>query len=296
MNWDDAKYFLAVARSGQMLGAANRLGVSQAKLSRRIASLESSLDTKLLTRSPSGCKLTSNGHSFLAKAERIETEFMAAASGIRDPQSEISGTVRIGTPDGFGLSFLAPRMREFSVLHPNLRIQLVPTPRSFSLSQREADIAVMIGRPQKGRLVARKLTDYTLGLYAAQSYLDQNGSPELLADILNHRLVGYVEDMIFAPTLNYNDEILKNWASTLEVSSAVGQFEAVRSGFGIGVLHDFMVRSSDKLVRLFPTPTLSRTYWTVWHESMGNTKNIRVVSDFLADLARDHKDRFFFVQ
>lgn len=294
MNWDDVKYFLAVARAGQMLGAANGLGVSQAKLSRRIASLETSLDTKLLRRSPAGCDLTKNGRSFLATAERIETEFLAATAGIRDPQSEISGTVRIGTPDGFGLAFLAPRIRALTDLYPKLRVQLVPGPRSFSLSQREADIAVMIGRPEKGRLIARKLTDYTLGLYAAKSYLSERGRPEHLSDILQHRLVGYVEDLIFTPTLNYNAEILRDWTSTLEVSSAVGQFEAVRSGFGIGALHDFMVRPQDQLVRLFPTPTLTRTYWTVWHESMNNTQNVRVVAEFLETLAKKNKETFCF--
>ncbi len=292
MNWDDAKYFLAVARSGQMLGAANRLGVSQAKLSRRVASLEAALDAKLLDRSTTGCVLTEDGVALMALAERVEAEFEQAARKISEPRSEISGTVRIGTPDGFGLTFLARHIHGLTDRYPKLRVQLVPVPRSFSLSQREADIAVMIGRPEKGRLMARKLTDYTLGLYAAKSYLAKNTRPEQVSDIRNHKLVGYVEDLIFTPKLNYNAEFLSDWVSTLEISSAVGQFEVVRSGAGIGALHDFMVRPEDGLVRLFDDPTLTRTYWTVWHESMSNTQRVRVVADFLDELARENAALF----
>ncbi len=78
--------------------------------------------------------------------------------------------VRIGAPDGFGVGFLAPRLADLAARHPGLTVQLVPTPRGFSLSRREADLAVMVGRPEKGPLVARKLTDYSLGLYAAPGY------------------------------------------------------------------------------------------------------------------------------
>ncbi len=81
----------------------------------------------------------------------------------------IAGTVRVGAPDGFGVSFLAPRMGRLIERHPELKIQLVPVPRSFSLSRREADIAITLERPEQGRLVSSKLTDYTLGLYASRA-------------------------------------------------------------------------------------------------------------------------------
>lgn len=98
--------------------------------------------------------------------------------------------VRIGAPDGFGVGvgFLAPRLADLAARHPGLTVQLVPTPRGFSLSRREVDLAVMVGRPERGPLVARKLTDYSLGRYAAHP------APVEPADLVRHRLVGYVED------------------------------------------------------------------------------------------------------
>lgn len=281
MNWDDAKYFLAVARAGQMLGAASRLGVSQATLSRRITSLEQALDCRLFDRSTGGCILTKNGTMLLEVAERIETEFIHVPTLVRGHRSDVSGTVRVGAPDGFGVAFLSKHLHHLTAANPDLNIQLVPIPRSFSLSQREADIAVMVGRPEKGRLHSRKLVDYSLGLYASKIYLERSGFPVTLADLSAHDLVGYVEDLIFAPALNYTSEYLRGWHSKIEISSALGQFEAVKSGAGIGVLHDFMAHSDINLVRLFPDESVHRSYYTVWHESMKNTRRIAAVAQFL---------------
>ena len=292
MNWDDAKYFLAVARAGQMLGAATRLGVSQAMLSRRVSSLEAALDCKLFERSTGGCVLTPDGAALMEVALRVEAEFETAKTLVQTSTSSVSGTVRIGAPDGFGVAFLSPRLHVLTKKYPLLNVQLVPVPRSFSLSQREADIAVMVGRPQTGRLRARKLTDYSLGLYAAKSYLKKAGMPAQLKELNAHSLVGYVEDLIFSTELNYNTEVLGSWESSIEISSALGQFEAVKAGAGIGVLHDFMAMQNDGLVNLFPEVSLSRNYWTVWHESMKNTRRISVVAQFLDNLVRMERGYF----
>ena len=226
MNWEDARLFLAVARSGQILGAANRLGVSQAKLSRRVATLETSLGRKLLIRRTQGCDLTEDGEALVRSLERIEAEFIQSESALLRDGGMLSGTVRIGSPDGFGAAFLAPRLGQLADLHPGLKLQLAPVPRSFALAKREADIAVMVGRPEKGGLVARKLTDYSLGLYAAASYLSRNPPPGSVQDLQAHRLIDYIEDLIYAPTLDYSREVWRGWQANVEISSALAQAEA----------------------------------------------------------------------
>jgi DNA-binding transcriptional LysR family regulator len=162
VNWDDIRVFLAVARSGQILAAARRLGINHATAARRITSLETNLGAQLVVRRTNGCGLTGEGEAFLVHAERMEAEMLAAQSNLGRTDSAISGTVRIGAPDGFGVSFLAPRLGTLIARHPDLRLQLVPVPRSFSLPQREADIAITVERParrpagctQAGRLLA----------------------------------------------------------------------------------------------------------------------------------------------
>jgi len=212
MDWDDLRYFLAVAREGQMLGAAGRLDVSQARLSRHIASLEDAVGARLFDRTTRGSTLTKDGEALFVTAEKIETEVLAGVAGLKG-QDDVAGVVRIGAPDGFGSAFLAPRLGKFRSAYPELRIQLVPVPRSFSLSEREADIAIMVGRPEKGRLRVRKLVDYSLGLYAAENYIARQGQPKAMDDLKSHSLIGYVDDLVYTPELNYAQEFLRDWRS-----------------------------------------------------------------------------------
>ena len=289
MNWDDVRIFLAVARSGQILAASKRLGVNHATLSRRLTTLEEALGTRLFIRRTNGCELTAEGEGFLISAERVETEMLAAQSRLGRTDTAIAGTVRIGAPDGFGVSFLAPRMGRLIERHPELKIQLVPVPRAFSLSSREADIAITLERPEQGRLISSKLTDYTLGLYASRSYADGHGLPEDAEQLKSHRRIGYVEDLIFSQSLNFTGEVMRNWNAGFEISSATGQTEAVRSGAGIGILHNYIAREYPGLVRVMPETSIQRSYWTIFHESARDLARIRIVADFLHEIVREER-------
>jgi DNA-binding transcriptional LysR family regulator len=292
MNWDDVRIFLAVARTGQILAASKRLGLNHATLSRRLTSLEEALKTRLFIRRTNGCELTAEGEIFLSSAERMETEMLAAQANLGRTDTAIAGTVRVGAPDGFGVSFLAPRMGRLIERHPELKIQLVPVPRSFSLSQREADIAITLERPEQGRLISAKLTDYTLGLYASKSYAAQNGLPADAEALKQHRRIGYVEDLLFSQSLNFTGEVMRNWDAAFEISSATGQTEAVLSGAGIGILHDYIARQHAELVRILPGTSIRRAYWTTFHESARELVRVRTVSDFLQELVNAERHIF----
>jgi DNA-binding transcriptional LysR family regulator len=287
MNWDDVRIFLAVARSGQILAASKRLALNHATLSRRLTALEEALGTRLFIRRTNGCELTAEGEGFLTSAERMETEMLAAQARLGRTDTAIAGTVRIGAPDGFGVSFLAPRMGRLIERHPELKIQLVPVPRAFSLSSREADVAITLERPEQGRLISAKLTDYTLGLYASRGYVEAHGAPDDAEALKAHRRVGYVEDLIFTPSLNFTGEVMRNWNAGFEISSATGQTEAVRSGAGIGILHNYIARQYQDLIRVMPGTSIQRTYWTIFHESARDLARIRIVADFLHEIVRE---------
>jgi DNA-binding transcriptional LysR family regulator len=292
MNWDDVRLFLAVARTGQILAASRRLGINHATLGRRVTALEEDLRTRLLIRRTNGCELTAEGEIFFHAAERMETEMLAAQANAGRIDTAVAGTVRIGAPDGFGVSFLASRLGRLTRRHPDLKLQLVPVPRSFSLSQREADIAITIERPEQGRLVSSKLTDYTLGLYASKSYLDQAGTPETVEALRAHPRIGYVEDLIFSPSLNFTGEVMRDWDASFEISSAIGQTEAVRSGAGIGILHDYVARQSCELKRVLPEIVIRRSYWTTYHETTRDLIRLRTVVDFLRELIDEERHIF----
>ncbi|MGO6986770.1 LysR family transcriptional regulator [Rhizobium leguminosarum] len=292
MNWDDVRIFLAVARTGQILAASKRLGLNHATLSRRLTSLEEALKTRLFIRRTNGCELTAEGEVFLASAERMETEMLAAQASLGHTDTAIAGTVRVGAPDGFGVSFLAPRMGRLIERHPELKIQLVPVPRSFSLSQREADIAITLERPEQGRLVSSKLTDYTLGLYASRDYLASQGTPGDIEALKAHPRIGYVEDLIFTASLNFSGEVMRSWDASFEISTAIGQTEAVRSGAGIGILHDYIARQYPELQRILPEVSIRRAYWTTYHETARDLMRVRTVADFVQELVSAERHIF----
>lgn len=293
MNWDDLRFFLAVAREGQILRAAQRLGTSQARVNRRITQFEQAIGEKLFDRRTVGCSLTRRGRALMPNALAAEEAMLGLhTSNDAGGASSIKGTVRIGAPDGFGTSYLAAHLPKLRTLYPDLKVQLVPAPRSFSLSQREADIAIVIGQPQKGRLKATKLTDYSLGLYAAKSYLEERGAPMSGDDLSEHELVGYVEDLIYTPELDFNKSFWPGWESQIEISSALAQLTAVRSGAGIGILHDFTVRDDPELVPLFPGTKAERSYWVVWHEAMDAIPHIAATTRFIIDTVRQDRGLF----
>ena len=177
MDWDNVRVFLAVARAGQFVAAARRLKLDHATVSRRIAALEAALGARLFERRTTGARLTSSGERFLAAAEEMESAFLHAQAEISDVDVELTGDVRIGAPDGFATYYLAGALRDFVERNPNLRIQLAPAPQLTPLARREVDIVIVLNKPEEGRFVARKLTDYSLGIYASAAYLGERPAP-----------------------------------------------------------------------------------------------------------------------
>src|ERR1700760_1857801 len=250
MEWDRIRIFLAVARSGQMLAAARHLGLNHATVGRQITALEDELQAKLLERHVNGCTLTAAGEAMLATAEKVESEFLQFESGLAGNIDAIRGTVRVGAPDGLGNYFLAPKLAELSGRHSDLLIQLVPLPRSFSLSRREADIVITLDRPAHGNLIVQKLTDYTLSLYASDAYLEKNPPIRHADDLKDHLFITYVDDLIYTPGLDYGREFAAKMPRRFECGSMVGQMEAVRAGSGVAILHDYVAHAIPGLSRV----------------------------------------------
>ncbi|SEQ92644.1 DNA-binding transcriptional regulator, LysR family [Faunimonas pinastri] len=277
MDWERARIFLAVARTGQILGAARRLGLNHATVSRQLTALEAELNARLVDRQTTGCTLTPAGEILLVAAEKAESEFLKASSALSGVNEALSGIVRVGAPDGLGNYVLAETLGELAERHPDLVIQLVPLPRTFSLSRREADIAVTLDRPAQGRLIVKKLTDYTLGVYASRDYLARTGPIGTEADLAGRLFVTHVEDIAYSPALDYAAALGRLMQRRFECGSVTGQTEAIRAGRGVGILHDYIARQSPELTRVLPDLRFSRTYWLLSHPDTHETRRVAEV-------------------
>ncbi len=294
MDWDDVRVFLAVARAGQFVGASRMLKVDHATVARRVTALEKALNVRLVERRTTGVLLTGAGTRFLTSAERMETSFLQAQADLTDADVELSGTVRVGAPDGFAAYYLAGCLAAFTERHRAITVQLVPVPQVGPLSRREVDIAVVLEKPEAGRFIARKLTDYALGLFASAAYLARHPPPRCRDDLVGHTIVGYVEEFNYSPALDYVAELCGDAPIRFQCASAVGQLEAVRAGVGIGALHGFMARRHPELVGVLPDSGARRSYWIVEHEDTRGIGRIRAVHDFLVDAVE--RDRASFLR
>jgi len=291
-DWDDLRFFLAVARAGRLTVAARRLEADHTTVSRRISSLEKALQAKLFERGPQGYTLTEQGERLLAKAESMESQALAVASEVGGSDLALSGVVRVGAPDGLGTYFLAAELGALAERHPHLTIQLVALPRTFSLSKREADIAITVEQPTEGRLISRKLTDYRLRMYAWRVYIDRHGVPATPEELSGRLLVTYVADLIFSPALEYFSGLERYGPRRYECASVVAQLEAVRAGVGIGILHDYAARQYPELQVILPEIAFTRSYWIVTHAEVRNLQRIAEVQAFVLERVKANRSLF----
>jgi DNA-binding transcriptional LysR family regulator len=288
MDWDNLRIFLAIARAGQILAAAKVLHLNHATLARRLDALEESLGVKLFERRTTGTMLTAAGEKLLIRVERMESELLQADTA----SNAIDGMVRVGAPDGFGTFHLAPHLAKLANLHPQLTIQLVPLPRTFSLSRREADIIVTIERPKLGRAIIKKLTDYSLSVYASKTYLEKTGLIRERSDLENRLFITYVEDIAYSRALDYTADLAKLMPRHYECGSVIAQMEAVRAGEGVGILHDYAAAAYPDLVRVLPETRFSRTYWLMSHPDTHETRRVAEVYRGIVDSVNARRREF----
>jgi DNA-binding transcriptional LysR family regulator len=288
MDWDNLRIFLAIARAGQILSAAKALHLNHATVARRLDALETDLDTRLFERRTTGTVLTPAGEKLLIRVERMESELLQADTA----SNAINGTVRVGAPDGFGTFHLAAVLARLANKHPQLTIQLVPLPRTFSLARREADIVVTIERPTLGRAIIKKLTDYSLSVYAARSYLAREGNIQSTDDLTGKLFITYVEDIAYSRALDYTASLAKLMPRHYECGSVIAQMEAVRAGEGIGILHDYTAAQVPDLVRILPDMRFSRTYWLMSHPDTHDTRRVNEVYRAIVDSVAERRGAF----
>jgi len=283
-DWNDLRSFLAIARSGRLTAAAARLQVDHTTLSRRLAALERALKAKLFDRSPSGYTLTEQGLRLLPTAEEMERLALTAQERVGGSAASVEGTVRIGSPEGFGSYFLAPRIAGLKDRHPRLNVQLVAASAVFSLARRDADVVVSVSRPPAGRLTVSKLIDYDLGLYAAPSYLAAHPPIEGTDHLCRHRFVSYIGDLLTFPELDFQQHVAPDCATSLESSNLVAQLRATLAGAGLCVLPAFLAGEEQGLVRVLPDEvSLTRSLWLIVHQDLADLARVRAVVRFIKE-------------
>ena len=284
-DWDDFRVFIAAAREGSFGAAARRLNIDAATVGRRVAALESALRSTLVVRSKGGLQLTASGVRLVEIGQDAEAAMEAAQRAAET--NAMSGTVRISVAEGFGTTIVAPALPALRTARPGLRIELAAHAGFLSPTRREVDIAVTLSMPQQARLSVEPLAGYQLALYAAPAYLKAHGTPASVGELRQFDLVGYVDDLIYAPELRYLDEIGPGLQPALSSSSIRAQREIVLAAGGIGILPCFMAAGLSRV--LADEVLLRRRFWMSSHRDVTDTARIRAVKDWMRTLVEERK-------
>lgn len=292
LNWDDMRFFLALCRTHSFVAAAHELKVTHSTVARRISALEASLQTQLFHRTEKGCRITSAGEALLPYAERLESTVINLEESVSGRDNQLSGCIRIGSPDGIGNCFLAARLSRFQKDHPALEVELIPVPMYYSLSKREIDILITVQRPQAGKFIARKLTRYKLGLFASRQYLENHHEISSREDLRGHRFVGYIDDLLFDQDLRFMEEFYPGATPIFRTSTVIAQMNAVAAGAGIGVIPYFMAHAENDLVPVLPDQSIERGYWLQFNPDSKQIARVRSTIDFIVHQIGSDKDLF----
>jgi DNA-binding transcriptional LysR family regulator len=283
MDWDGIRYFLEVARTQRVSAAAKRLGVRHTTVSRRIHFLEQSLGTVLFNKSKAtGYTLTEDGQRFFVHAERIESALLSAQEEVSGQAAALSGHLRVGATEAFGSYVLAPLMVDFERRFPNITLDIMPVPRFISLSKREADIAISLEQPQRGPYLCTLLGEYTLLLYGSADYFERHPPIRSADDLLQHRFIGYVEELLFSDHLRYLEDIVPAAQVGLRSTSVIAQYHAALQGNALAILPCFMAGQDTRLTPVLPeTIRVTRRFWMYCHEDLRQSKRVMALWDFI---------------
>ncbi len=288
-DWNHIRAFLAVVEQGSLSGAARALQQTQPTLSRQISALEDALDLTLFERGPRVMQITEAGTELLAHVRHMAdaaTQISRVATG----QSQtIEGTVRITSSDAMAAYALPRCLISLRSAHPGISVELVPSNEMSDLTRRDADIAIRHVRPEQPDLIAKRIADIEISLFASQSYLDELGPATALAHFADANFIGYQSPERLVPQIAAMGIPVTKKNFGITTSNGSTMYELVRDGAGIAFLPTIVAEGRLGLRRILPdAPAFSMQTWLVTHREIQTSRRIRLTFDHLArELAKD---------
>ena len=288
--WSDYPIFLAVAETGSLTAAGEQLSISQPTVGRRMKALEARFGAPLLTKEDGKLAPTEFGYLVLDHVRRMEAEADAITRSSATLEHSLVGPVMITASEGIGDFWLPAIIQKFRKANPDIIIDINIDFRAANLAQREADIALRwMGPGTQNSLIGRRVTSFGFGLYASKQYLTERGTPTHPEDLLDHDGVRLnIGPDAFWPS-DENGSIVPLPRTVFSSNNLMAHFNAVFSGYGIGMIGHASCAAEMSLVQVLPDITREEDLWVVAHEDLKKSARIRAAFDFIVDaLQQDH--------
>lgn len=281
-DWNDLRYFLAVAREGSTIAAAGRLKVNQSTVQRRLAVLEEKIGQKLIERLPAGYRLTEIGDALRPHAEAVEAAIAAFERRIGAIDTELTGTIRLTCAEGLAYRLITPLLDIFHQRYPGLRVDLVMTDQYLDLAKGEADIAVRAGELKDSALIGRKIADNPWAVYASRAYVARNGRPQRPQDIAHHAVIHFDGDLADLHSARWLRSVAPEAKVVAHCNGVIGMMLTVKSGVGLATLPVHIGDIEDQLVRVIdPIPELMSHVYVLTHPDLRNIPRVSAFFEFI---------------
>ena len=287
MDWDKLRVFHSVAEAGSFTHAGEQLNLSQSAVSRQISALEDSLGVPLFHRHARGLILTEQGELLYRTAHDVFGKLAMTEAQLAESKDRPKGPLKITTTVAFGSTWLAPRMREFIDVYPEIEVHLVLSDQELDLAMREADVAIRLSPPRQADLIQRHILTMYMHVYAAPSYIKKHGMPRTVEELDEHRLLVYGSDTRPpVPEVNWLLRVGRGNGPmrqpVMTVNNLYGLMRAIRSGTGLGALPEFMVQDRNDLVNVMEDlqgPHIDAYF--VYPSEVRSMRRVSVFRDFL---------------
>jgi DNA-binding transcriptional LysR family regulator len=280
MDWDDLRYVLAIARAGSLSGAARELGVNHSTVFRRLTAFEDRLGVRLFDRLATGYALTVAGDDMLASLEKVDDEINALDRRLSGRDLKLSGPIVVTTTNTLAYRFLGPHLAAFQNEYPGIELELILATEYFSLSKRQADVAIRPTMAPPDTLVGRRLSAIAFAPYASDDYLNAQGR---VGDLADHRWLGFDDALSHLSAAKWMRDNLSDARFAMRSNNLLGLLSGAVAGMGVAPLPCFMGDAEPNLKRLFPPdPKIASELWLLTHEDLRHTARIRAFMDFMA--------------
>ncbi len=291
MDWNDLRYFHAVARAGTLVGAARELGVEHSTVGRRVAALEAELGVRLVIRGPAGLTLTEAGNEILNNVEAIAEQVSTIERRVAGGDTRVEGVVRLTVPEAEN-GYVVSQMPELRERHPALTLDIVSDNRELDLRRGEADIALRFRDSTDPELVIRKVGSAGWSLYASESYLERKGRIASAESLDGYDVIGFDGSLSGVVGATWLGEHGKSANIVLRGNSLRAIASAAAVGLGIAVLPCSMGDCNPALQRLTPRVVGSRDISLVVHPDLLRVARVRATLDYLIEVFTRDAERW----
>jgi DNA-binding transcriptional LysR family regulator len=281
-DWNDLRYFLAVAREGSTIGAANALRVNQSTVQRRLAALEEVIESQLVERTPTGYRLTEKGLALRPHAEAVENAVEAFRRQLASIEDAPAGTIRVTAPEGIAYLILTPLLETFHTRHPSLKVDVILTDQILDLSKGDADVALRVAPLEDSVLIGRKISDQAWGFYASRAYAERHGTMSCPDDINRHAVILLDRELADIQVSTWLRGVMTDAKVAARCNSVSGALLTAKTGVGVAMLPSHIGDTEAGLVRMFgPLKGIASGIYLVAHPDLHKTPRVRAFFDFM---------------